>query len=128
MSQPQTPSSPPSFATTFATLLAHAEAAWKAIEGGVEQFFATEIPVLEQDVVSALEQFGSTATTIAVNTLAAGIPQGETISTVANHFIESVEATGKTILNQTARTAATQVVGAAQVKLGALAASNPTGS
>jgi len=78
-------------------------------------------PVLESDVIAALETFGEDLVQDAVQLLSGGLPSGAAISQVADNLVEKVETQGKTIAQSTAVAAAGQVVSAAQTQLGAMA-------
>jgi uncharacterized protein YoaH (UPF0181 family) len=94
---------------------------WSAVEGGIAAVIQDVEPVLESDVVAALETFGEDLVEDAVQLLSGGLPSGEAIGQVADNLVEKVETQGKTIAQSTAVAAAGQVVSAAQTQLGAMA-------
>jgi uncharacterized protein YoaH (UPF0181 family) len=108
------------FAQAWVQLKSWAAAEWSAVEGGIEAVIQDVEPVLESDVVAALETFGEALVQDAVQLLSGGLPSGETISQVADNLVEKVETQGKTIAQSTAVAAAGQVVSAAQTQLGAM--------
>jgi hypothetical protein len=110
-----------SFATAWAQLKAWAAAEFNAAEGAVENFVSKEIPVIEADVVSAIETFGQDLMGDAVNLMKSGLSPHETISTVADNLIMTAEGQGKTVANNLAVTVAGQVVAAASTQAGAMA-------
>lgn len=109
------------FAIAWAQLKAWAATEWQAVEGGVAQAIQDVEPVLENDIVGALEEFGEDLVQDAVQLLSGGLSTGQSISTVADNLVMKVGAQGKTILQSTAVAAAGQVVSAAQAQLGAMA-------
>ena|ERR1700722_14832313 len=125
MSIPATPATTDPFTTAWNNLKAWAETEITAVEGGASAFLTKTVPVLEADLVSALETFGEDLMSDAVALLSGGLPTGQTISTVADNLIQTVETQGKTIANSLAVTAASQVVSAAQTTLGAMSAKPP---
>ncbi|MGD0144693.1 MAG: hypothetical protein ABSC92_16195 [Rhizomicrobium sp.] len=110
------------FAQAWAQLKVWAAAEWSAVEGGIEAVIQDVEPVIESDVVAALETFGEDLVEDAVQLLSGGLPSDETIGQVADNLVEKVETQGKTIAQSTAVAAAGQVVAAAQTQLGAMAA------
>jgi uncharacterized protein YoaH (UPF0181 family) len=110
------------FAQAWAQLKIWAAAEWSAVEGGIQAVIQDVEPVLESDVVAALETFGEDLVEDAVQLLSGGLSSGETVSQVADNLIEKVETQGKSIADSTAVAAAGQVVSAAQTQLGAMAA------
>lgn len=108
------------FEQAWLNLKTWAAAEWTAIEGGVAQAVQDVEPIIENDIVAALETFGEDLVSDAVKLLSGGLPTGQTISTVADNLVQTVEAQGKSILQSTAVAAAGQVVSAAQAQLGAM--------
>lgn len=109
------------FATAWTQLKSWAETEFNTVEGAVESFVTKEIPVIEADVVAAIEAFGQALMGDAVNLLKSGLAPHQTISTVADNLIMTAETQGKTIANNLAVTVAGQVVAAAQTQAGAMA-------
>jgi len=109
------------FAQAWVQLKSWAAAEWSAVEGGIQAVIQDVEPVVESDVIAALETFGEDLVQDAVQLLSGGLPSGETISQVADNLVEKVETQGKTIAQSTAVAAAGQVVSAAQTQLGAMA-------
>lgn len=120
MSNPGTPASTDPFTAAWDQLKAWAEAEFQAAEGAVQSFVSKELPILEADVIAAINEFGQILMGDAVNLLKSGLAPHETISTVADNLIMTVETQGKQIANNLAVTVAGQVVGAAQVQAGAM--------
>lgn len=110
-----------SIADQWNTLKSWAAKELNSIEGGVEKFLETEIPVLEHDVERALKTFGESVMGLVVAKLTSGLSAHETVSEAANSIIQQAEKIGLAILNATAREAGAQLVAAARAQLGAMA-------
>lgn len=98
------------------------EAEWKKVEGGIEQFAETEVPILEADVEGAIAKWGADTIGLVVRKLASGLSPHETVSEAADSIIQAAEKDGVTILNSTARAAGSQIVVAGQTKLASMLA------
>lgn len=103
-----------SAASLWAQFVSWAEAEVSALEGDIATIFAKIEPVIEADVVAAVQAFGQTVVQDVISLLSSGLPSGETISTAADNLIQNVEAQGKTIAVSTANTIASQAVTAVQ--------------
>jgi len=110
-------------ADAWTNLLAWADAKWTAFEGDVSSFVNTEVPILEADVVALLNAFGEDLIGDAVTALGTGSTPGATASSIVTSLVQKVEAQGAAIVISTAQTAASQIVTAAQAKLGTLVGS-----
>lgn len=95
-------------------------AEWNKVEGGVEQWFVTEIPVLEADVAEALSMFGAAVLGDVVTALTQVKTQGSPVSQVVTSLVQTAEAQGKTIAQNLATVVANQLVTQAQTTLGGM--------
>lgn len=96
------------------------EAAWQGVVGGVEQFFVTEIPVLEADVAEAIKLFGEAVLGDVITALTQVATQGSAVSQVVTSLVQTAEKQGIALAINTAQVAASQLVTQAQTKLAAM--------